>query len=122
MQSDSRCNLSRAVVESHPTIVNAPNGGNDMFDLKRVAQDSVAHAAASAERHLGILDVESGRRKKIDRTGMVEMHVRQHDVANKRGIDAYPVEHVSNRSQYHASGSPRRGGSVHAGIDDDCAL
>ena len=62
-----------------------------MVDLERVAQHSVAHATAGAERHLGILDVESGRRKQIDGTGMVEMHVRQHDIANERGNDAYAV-------------------------------
>src|SRR5215472_2659770 len=97
MQSNSLCNLSRAVVESHPTIVNAPNGGNDMVDLKRIAQHSVAHAAAGAERHLGILDVESGRRKEIDGSGMVEMHVRQHDITNERRNDAYPLEQSISR-------------------------
>jgi hypothetical protein len=122
MQSYPLRNLSRAVVELHPTIVDAPNGGNDVVDLKRVAQDSMSHAAAGAERHLGILDVESSGRKQIDGTGMVEMHVGQHDIANKRGNDAYPVEHVADRGQYYASGPPGSGGSVHASIDDDCAL
>jgi hypothetical protein len=92
MQGDSLGNLSRAVMESHPAIMHAPNSGNDLIDLKRVAQHPVAHTAASAERHLGILDMESSRRKQINGTGMVEMHVSQNDITNKRGIDPYPVQ------------------------------
>jgi hypothetical protein len=81
----------------------------------------MTHTAAGAEGHLGILDVESGRRKQIDRTSVVEMHMSQNDITNECGIDPYAVEYVSNRGQDHASRTPRRSGSVHPSIDDDYA-
>src|SRR5580704_6738186 len=121
MQGDSLSNLSCAVMESHPPIIHGSDGGNDMFNLECVTQHPMTHTAAGAEGHLGILDVESSRRKQIDRTSVVEMHVSQNDITNERGIDPYPVEYVSNRGQDHASRTPRRSGSVHPSIDDDYA-
>jgi hypothetical protein len=76
MQTDPGRDLRRAIMEAHAAIVDAPDGRNDVIDFECVAQHPVAHAAAGAKSHLGVLNVKGGRRKKIDAARMIEMHVR----------------------------------------------
>ena len=82
---------------------------NTLWHLQRPVQKAISE----------FLDVESGGGKKIDTTGVVEMHVRQSNVADNCRIDADPPELLLNPGQNYASCASRRRVAVHARIDDD---
>ena len=87
--------------------MNPSHGRDDVFDFERMAQYTVAHASTSAVRHFGILDVEPRSGEEVDAAGVVEMHVRQHDIGNNGRVDADAGEHLFDWSQDHATWTPR---------------
>ena len=56
--------------------------------------------------YLGILYVKPRRREKINATSMIEMHMRQYNVADLSRIDPDATKHHFYRVQHHAAGSP----------------
>jgi hypothetical protein len=122
MQGDSWRDLRRSVMKTHAPVMNSSHGRDDVFDFERMAQYTVAHASTSAVRHFRILDVEPRSGEEVDAAGVVEMHVRQDDIANNGGVDADAGEHLFDRSQDHATWTPRCSSRVHPGVHKDGTL
>src|ERR1700744_2177292 len=81
----------------------------------------MAHAAARAVLHLGVLHVIARLRKESVIARMIKMHVRNDDVFDAIGIDPDNLQSFSHRTKQSAL-SLRSAGSVEAGIEDEALL
>ncbi len=116
MQPQTGRDLLGTVVEAHAAGEQPPHHAGDVVGHEAVAKVVVDHAAAGAELHLAVLDVECRVRKQVEIAGMVVVHVGDDYVLDLRRIDTEPCEAVGGRAQQFAPAQPCLLGAE-AGID-----
>ena len=120
MQRDSGKELGVAVVELDSPGVNAPHHAGDVLCLEGAAVALFAHVAPGRVLHLQVLQVQRRRGKQLEIADVVVVQVRDHDILDRRRIDAEQAQAVRRATQVLASalGSHCRGKT---GVDHQLA-
>ena len=121
VHGDAGRDLADPVMKAHPVLEQALDHRGHVGRLERAAHIAMAHAAAGAERHLAVLQVESGVREQVVVAGVVVMHVADHDVLDRVGIDADREEALARRPQEVAAALLRHR-RVEPGVEDQRAV
>ena len=120
VERDAGRDLGGAVVEGDAAVEDVADGGRHVLDLEDEAERLVAHAAAGAIGHLGVLEMEAGVREFGPVAGMIPVHVAEDDVLDRVGVDAGSPERIDRRAEpLPAAACGARG--VEAGVEDDDA-
>jgi hypothetical protein len=118
MQGDPRRQLRWAIIEFEALCEIEPHDPDHVFDLERTGEKRMAHVAAGRVVQFGLLEVELRTRKPVKIADMVVMHVGEHDVLHRTGVDADQGECLDRAAKKPAFA--RRGDlRGKAGIDDD---
>ena len=121
MQREARHDFAVSVVEDRAVGVDQPDHADHVFDIERVAQEAVAHAAACGESHLAVLQVEAGLGEIVEPAGVVEMQVAEDDLVDLGRVDAELGQALGGRAQQGAAAFPG-GAGVEAGVDHEAAV
>src|SRR3546814_8319521 len=99
MQRQAGGEVGNPVVEGDLVAVHIPHQANNVLDVVGMTQEAMAHAAPGGIGHLGILHMEAGARKRAERTGMIVMQMRQHDLVDIFRRDAEGTNAIRRKPQ-----------------------